>query len=171
MEPLLHVIIPLIILIALYPKINKKLAIALLPLTLIIDFDFLLPVTHRFFFHNIFFIILVSLIIYLAVNKQATLIGLYYLLSHLILDIQKPGIAFLYPIIQKTVYIQTEIIDSVFNWSFKIGTMSVNEYLQNETTLHSYYLTTQATQFFLILLISILLLLILKKIKNHNVSN
>ena len=157
MEPLIHIIIPPLILMALFPKLNKKLILALFPFTFLMDFDFFLPLTHRFGFHNLFFVLLAVVITYIIINKKAALITAFYTLSHLFFDLQKPGVAFLYPLIKKTVYISTTIIDSPFNLSLKIGTMNINQYITESVTYSSNYLTTTATIFILTIIICIIL--------------
>lgn len=166
MEPLLHLIIPPLILLALFPKLNKTLIIALSPFTFLMDLDFLFNVTHRFFLHNIFFVIIATLITYLIINKQASLITLFYTLSHLILDLQRPGVAFLYPLIQKSYYISTTIIDSPFNIKIKIGSLNIQQYLTDTTNLHSYFLTTTATQLLLLILLTVILFGIMYQTKH-----
>ena len=59
----MHFLIPLLILLVAFPKINKKLAVGLALLTLFPDIDFIIDFTHRFLFHNIFFPIILSSII------------------------------------------------------------------------------------------------------------
>ena len=171
MEPLIHLILPPLTLLALYPKINKKLLITLIPFTFLMDFDLFIPCPHRFLFHNLLFVIISTILILILINKKAALITAYYTIAHLILDLQKPGVAFLYPFIKKSFYISTKIIDSPFNWQFNWGTMSLDQYLKESITYHSHYLTTAGTQLILIIFISLLLITAIKKLKNHNAPN
>ena len=104
MEPIMHFIIPLLMLLALFPKIDKKLTISLAFLVFIPDLDFFIDFTHRFLFHNIFFTTGLSLLIYLLTkNLKVFLISLYYLTSHLILDLTVGSVALFYPLYQRLI--------------------------------------------------------------------
>jgi len=112
-EPILHLVIPILFLLAFKPKIGKKLIFGLAILTILPDFDFIIG--HRSLFHNVFFVLIVSFIVYLMFrfvinkgniekgteNKNAFYLSLYYLFFHLFLDMSKPGIPFFYPISNK----------------------------------------------------------------------
>ena len=93
MEPIVHILIPLVFLLLVFPKLDKKYVFYLLPLTFIIDLDTYIPGTHRYLFHNLLFVILISTIVYFAWDKRAYLVSLFYLGSHLILDLGEPGVA------------------------------------------------------------------------------
>ena len=104
MEPILHVLIPLLILLALFPKLDKRLVISLSLLVFLPDIDFFIPSLHRILFHNIFFASITSLIIYLiSQNLKAFYISLYYLTTHLILDLTFGGVAIFYPLYKKLI--------------------------------------------------------------------
>jgi len=116
MEPILHIIIPLLILLALFPKLDKKLVIGLSLLAILPDFDSLLPLIHRVHLHNIFFAVIIPSTIYLFYrNIKVFLISLYYLLSHLILDLTFGGVAIFYPLYQKLIEITISLNT---NWLF-----------------------------------------------------
>lgn len=104
MEPLVHLIIPVIILIAFFPKLKKEI-IFLAPITLIPDLDILFG--KRTIFHNILFSLFLVLVVFLVsrivfekdkkYSKILALITLFFVLTHLLLDIWGPGIALFYP--------------------------------------------------------------------------
>lgn len=113
MEPIIHVLIPMLTLLSFMPNIDKKLILVLMPLTVLPDFDLLFG-KHRYFFHNIFFVIFVTAVIYLISNRKnilgfknllPSLIALFFLTSHLILDFGGPGVAILYPVYRKLIKI------------------------------------------------------------------
>ena len=95
MEPIVHAIIPLLFLLAIFPNLEKK-YLLLLPLVWIIDLDSYFGF-HRFYLHNIFFILAIATILYFAWNLKASYIALFFGLSHLILDLAFPGVALFYP--------------------------------------------------------------------------
>lgn len=117
----MHFIIPLLILLALFPKIDKRLAIGLAVLVFIPDMDFFIDATHRFLFHNIFFTTGLSLLIYLfSKNLKIFLISLFYLTSHLILDLTVGSVALFYPIYQRLIDISISLNSKwIFDLSIK----------------------------------------------------
>jgi len=149
MEPWVHIIIPVIFLLAIFPKLDKKYLFYLLPLTFIIDLDTYIPGTHRYLFHNLLFVILITTIVYFAWDKRAYFVSLFYLGSHLILDLGEPGVAFFYPLVQKTYYLVAEITYYA-GWDLNlwIGSMSITEL---PTDYVAYYFTTYAALFMLLL--------------------
>ena len=115
MEPIVHLIIPTLVLIAFFPKLRNEI-IYLVPTSILPDLDFFIQ--KRVFFHNIFFVIITTLLVYTVANlvfsekktgvksrartaKTLSLITLFFLSSHLLLDLWGPGIAILYPISNK----------------------------------------------------------------------
>ena len=122
MEPLVHILLPALILLAFLPKYKKEVLLfslfAILP-----DFDTYIPFYHRTIFHNIFFILASVIIVYILLNKFKAILAGYYLLSHLILDIGYPGAAFLYPLYKKfiafSIAITTEASKGIYNLKFK----------------------------------------------------
>lgn len=126
MEPIVHAIIPLLFLLAFFPDLDKK-YLLLLPIVWIIDLDSYIG-AHRFWFHNLFFILIFSFLLWWLWDKKAFFITLFFGLSHIILDLTMPGTAFLYPLIQKTFYLSINI--SLFPFSYNLGfnSLSLNEY-------------------------------------------
>jgi membrane-bound metal-dependent hydrolase YbcI (DUF457 family) len=108
MEPLVHVLIPLLFLMAIFPKLDKKYVFWLLPLTFLMDFDLFLP-GHRWMFHNLLFLFVVAFIVWFVWDKRAWFVSLFYLGSHLILDLGDPGVAFFYPFFERTFYLASEL--------------------------------------------------------------
>ncbi len=100
MDTFAHITIPLLILLAL--RINTRKALLMLPLAVIPDLDLFFR-QHRLLFHNVFFIIVIPLIVVIYMHKYKpkyydyAWIGLFYLASHLILDLSE-GIALFYPL-------------------------------------------------------------------------
>ncbi len=129
MEPFVHALIPLAFLLALFPNLDKKYVLSLVPIVWIIDLDSFIGV-HRFTFHNIFFVLALALIAYLIwKNRIAFWVALYYGMSHLILDLSMPGPAWLYPLVQKTFYLDVSI-QKATSWMFNIdtGSLTMGEY-------------------------------------------
>ena len=111
MEPIFHLLIPPLLLMAFFPKINKKLILILSPLTFIMDFDSLIPGYHRIIFHNFLFVIILTLIIWFSLGKIPGLISLYYLSSHIIFDMRDWGVALFYPIYKKFIFVTANILN------------------------------------------------------------
>ena len=103
MYPLIHYIIPTLLLLFLF-KSDKKLVFFLTPLTLLSDLDYFTNL-HRLLLHNIFFIILVSCLSYLFLKKlfkienkkEVFFVIIFLLVSHLVLDFDNYGVGLLYP--------------------------------------------------------------------------
>lgn len=131
MEPLVHVLLPLLFLLVFFPKLEKKYVFGLLFLTILIDFDFLLGHSHRYLFHNIFFVVLISLFVYVLWDKKAFFVSLYYLFSHLLIDIYHQGpVALLWPIYKKFFILTLEVLYlGGFNlqYKFNVITKSLSE--------------------------------------------
>jgi len=160
MEPIFHLLMPPLLLMAIFPKLNKKLILALLPLTFIMDFDIFIPGMHRFLFHNVFFAAIVTIIIYLSLGKIPGLVSLYYLVSHLIFDIGKWGYALFYPFYDKFIYLETKILgDGFFDFNFAIKTIEITK--QQVIEAQHYYFTELG---FMVLFLFVVLL-IARKIK------
>lgn len=155
MEPIIHYLIPIVFLLLLFPKTNKKLAFSLAALVWIIDLDFFTPF-HRQLTHNLFFLIIMSAIFYFTINKKAMYLSAYFIGSHLILDSTYPGNALFWPLYSKAFYITTEIT-SKFLLNFKLGITDLA--LREPTT--SYYLATEG-----LLFLALIGILLLAKYKN-----
>jgi len=153
----MHFLIPLLILLVLYPRIDKRLAIGLAFLAIVPDFDFIINFSHRYLFHNIFFVIILSLIIYFfSKNLKVYLISLYYLTSHLILDLTKGAIALFWPIYQRLIEINISLNT---NWflEFNIRTYPLKTIEEYMTSRPTYFLTKIGL---LVLFILIMMLII-----------
>ncbi len=100
MDTFAHITIPLLILLAL--RVNTRKALIMLPLAVVPDLDLFFR-QHRLLFHNMFFAIVIPLLIVIYIRKYKpkyldyAWIGLFYLASHLILDLSV-GTALLYPL-------------------------------------------------------------------------
>ena len=129
MEPFVHALIPLAFLLALFPNVDKKYVFTLLPIVWIIDLDSFIGI-HRYTFHNLTFVLIVAVIAYLLwKNRTAFWVALYYGLSHLILDLSKPGPAWLYPFVQKTFYLDVSIQKgATWMFNFTTGSLSIDQY-------------------------------------------
>jgi len=161
MEPIMHFLIPLLILLVVYPKVNKKLAIPLALLALTPDLDFFIDFTHRFLFHSIFFPIIISLTIYfLSKNLQIALISFYYLISHLVLDMATGAIALFWPLYQRLIEIDISL-NSWWQFVFSIKTYPMEKVKEHMIAYPSYFFTREGI--IVILFLAIMLLIIHKK--------
>ncbi len=124
-EPVLHFILPIVILLAFKPNIDKKLVFGLSILTIAPDFDFIIG--HRVL-HNIFFVFFLSILVYFLFrflinlgsvrkekeNKNSFYLSLYYLFFHMLLDMGRPGIPFFYPLSDRLFGIDFNLITRSF---------------------------------------------------------
>jgi len=114
MEPIVHFLIPLLILLAFKPNLNKKLVFALSIIAIAPDFDYVFG--HRTIFHTLLFAFIFSFLVYLVFrfiinykknkeieNKNAFYLSIYYTFFHLLLDIGDPGLPLLYPFFDKLI--------------------------------------------------------------------
>jgi len=113
MDPVTHALIPALILLAL--NTNSKKVFSLLPLAIFPDLDSFFGLwAHRVVFHNFLFVLLIPLAFFLYVRKyypkklEYIYIGWFFLISHLILDLQG-GFSFFWPISRKAPYISPEL--------------------------------------------------------------
>lgn len=129
MEPFVHALIPLAFLLALFPNMDKKYVFYLVPIVWIIDLDTFIGF-HRFTFHNLSFILVLAGIAYIIFkNRTAFWVACYYGISHLILDLAMPGVAFFYPWYQKTLYLDFSLTRAT-QWIIDVsaGTLSMNQF-------------------------------------------
>lgn len=86
MQELFHIIIPAALLLAVFPKTDKRLLLMLLPLAVLPDIDFVAG--HRGLGHSLVFLFATLAAVYLLSrrNKDATLISAFFLASHFLLD-------------------------------------------------------------------------------------
>jgi hypothetical protein len=95
-EPIVHYLVPTLILLAFLPQIDRKLILKLSPLAIIPDFDFLIG--HLYLFHNLIFAVGIPALLHIySKNRQTSLLAFYFLGSHLLLDAFGPGVGFFYP--------------------------------------------------------------------------
>lgn len=158
MEPILHLIIPILFLISFFPKIEKKLIFGLAIFTILPDFDIIIPSMHRFLFHNIFFVLITALIMFFVFGRLYASISLFFLSSHLIMDFTYNGLGLFYPFYKRLIALDVGIIKNLstnsFDFIFGLKTNSLGKII--ETTQH-HYLTTEG---FLILILAVILLII-----------
>jgi hypothetical protein len=161
MEVIIHYIIPLLFLLAFFPKINKKKAAIFALIAVAIDLDFFVREYHRAIFYNIFFIIIFCFIIYKLVDKEGMYLSLYYIFSHLLFDLGKPGIALFYPLIKKTFYFNFDIleINNIPKFIIDYGTINIPGKIVEKP---SYYLNNQG----MLMILLVLVLFIIKYRKN-----
>jgi len=120
MEPLFHIIIPTLLLLVFFPKLDKKMILMLSPFSIITDLSHFIPGTHRVVFYNIFFLTLILLIVFIMAGKLPTLIAGYFLVSHYLLDLGEPGIAFFWPLTNNLYYLKFQILEKLGQWSTNI---------------------------------------------------
>ncbi len=117
----MHALFPMLFLLAFFPKLNKKYIFFLLPLVWLIDMDTYIGGTHRYLFHNLLAVILIASVIYFLWDKRAAFVALFYTGCHLLFDLASPGVAFFYPLVQRTYYISANLIREQGNWIWDIG--------------------------------------------------
>lgn len=157
MEPLVHILLPALILLAFLPKYKKEVLLfslfAILP-----DFDTYIPHSHRIIFHNLLFISIIVLIVYIISNKFNAILSGYYLLSHLILDIEYPGTAFLYPFYKYFIAFKIKIITIAGNLipQFKFD-MIITSVIESVNFTESTYLGNISFMFLILIILAILI--------------
>lgn len=124
MEPLMHWIIPTAVILAVFPKLNRKTVLLLSPLVFVPDLDYFIPGMHRVLTSNLFFAAILVFIIYKLFGKSESYIGGYFLLSHLLLDLGFPGTALFWPLVDKLYYVTFNIHKNA-GWVFDIGAGSM----------------------------------------------
>ncbi len=128
MEPILHWIIPTAILLAVFPRLDRKMVLLLSPLTWIPDIDAFIPGMHRILFYNVFFVVVAFLILYKFLGKTNAFIGLYFLASHILLDLSYPGVALLWPFVKNYYYFNVNINSNAgFIIDLNPGILSIEE--------------------------------------------
>jgi len=177
-EPILHFIIPVIILLAFKPNVDRKLVFGLAILTIVSDFDYFIG--HRSLFHNIFFVLIFSFIIYLMFkyivnkdivgkkieNKNAFYISLYYIFFHLLLDISRPGIPFLYPFTNKLFTFNFNInLAQVAEKTSRVGSLAAKSYVATQPIIEATkdQIVPLVTNFGFVLLVVVLLFFLFEK--------
>ena len=128
-EPIIHLIIPLLILLVICDKDKHMLIFALSPIAIIPDIDILYD--HRGLLHNIFIpigILVFSKFLSEKWKPTLTIISVYFI-SHIILDVFNGGVGILYPLYNMLFVVKTEILltkdthilYNVFDWGFENG--------------------------------------------------
>jgi hypothetical protein len=167
MEPVFHYLIPVLFLLAVFPKFCKSFGykkIFLLGLLGVLpDFDVFTSM-HRFLFHNIFFVILGGLVIYYLAGKIYGLLSFYFLGSHLLFDLNRFGVGLFWPFYKKFMGFEIglvhykgdgfKLIIDFFTESLKVG----------EGAVESWYLHPMGT-------LVLILFLILIVVKFYSPSN
>ena len=153
----MHFIIPLLILLVAFPKIDKRIVVGLAFLALVPDLDFFINFTHRFLFHNLFFPVVLSSVIYLLTkNMQIFLISFYYLTSHIILDLTVGAVALFWPFYQRLIEVVITF-DSRWKFIFDINTYSLKAVEDHMIKYPSYFFTQEGI---LVILLFVILLVI-----------
>ncbi len=110
MDPVLHLALPLLFLLAL--RVDARKAVLLAPLAVFPDFDAVFDL-HRAAFHNFIFTLILplGLIAYSKWKRPEwltwALVAQFYLASHIVLDLA--GVSFLWPIVKDQIYFDPEI--------------------------------------------------------------
>lgn len=120
MDPVLHLLLPLLLVVAV--GIDKRKALLLAPFTILPDLDVLFGL-HREALHSFLFILVfpAALIVYSRLKRPEWLLGaylaLFYLASHIVLD--HSGVAFLWPFVKEGFYLDIDVTLTVRpEWSF-----------------------------------------------------
>lgn len=110
MDPVMHLLLPLLFLLAV--RVDAKTAILFAPLAILPDFDALFGL-HRALFHSFIPILVLPLafVLYSKFRRPEWMLGsvvaLFYLSSHVVLDLG--GVAFFWPLVQEQFYFQPEV--------------------------------------------------------------
>ena len=110
MDPVMHLLLPVLLLLAL--RVETKAVILLAPLTILPDFDAAFEL-HRAVFHSFIPVIVlpVALILYAKVKRPEwmlwALIVQFYLASHVLLDLG--GVSFMWPFTTDMLYFDPEL--------------------------------------------------------------
>jgi len=160
MEPLVHLIIPPLVLLAFIPKL-RKLIFSLLIFSVIMDLDVFIPgAFHRILFHNLLFVLIVVLIIYFIFGGIHSIISGYYLISHLILDLGAPGFSIFWPFYKNLVGIETVLLKTTTGvWTEKFGLVITPLSEFTNKINYSTYLSTTGTILAILVCLGIILYL------------
>ncbi len=110
MDPVMHLMLPLLLLLAL--RLDTKTVVLLAPLAIVPDFDAAFNL-HRAVFHSFIPIVVlpVGLILYSKLRRPEWMLGsllaFFYLASHVVLDLG--GVAFAWPFTSDMLYFDPEI--------------------------------------------------------------
>ena len=107
-----HYLIAALVGLGVFGKQDWKKILAFSLFAILPDLDFAFGL-HRMLFHNVFFAVIIGLLVFAVLKKfkveKALKYGAFAFLgvfSHLLLDLGKPGLALLYPVFQKGVYFE-----------------------------------------------------------------
>ena len=138
MDPVMHLLLPLLILLAL--RVETRPVILLAPLTILPDFDAFFSL-HRAVFHSFIPVLVlpIGLILYSKFKRPewmlSALIVQFYLASHVALDLA--GVAFLWPFTTDIFYIDPELRFNMqgglnFVWHFDAGIRDYQEMAETD---------------------------------------
>lgn len=119
-----HIIVPLLALLIVGRKEDKKYILLLLPLAILPDFDSFVA-QHRALLHNIFLPVL-FLLFGLVIKQKRTIfiIAAVYLASHVFMDMFGGGVVLFYPLYNKMAFVDASLSLSMSNeliWVFDYG--------------------------------------------------
>lgn len=138
MDPVMHLLLPLLMLLAL--RIETRPVILLAPLTILPDFDAFFGL-HRAVFHSFIPVLVlpIGLMLYARLRRPewmlSALIVQFYLASHIALDLG--GVAFLWPFTTDMFYIDPELKFNMqgginFEWHFDAGIRDYQEMAETD---------------------------------------
>ena len=138
MDPVMHLLLPLLMLLAL--RIETRAVILLAPLTILPDFDAFFGL-HRAVFHSFIpvLVIPIMLILYSRFKRPEwmlpALVVQFYMVSHVALDLG--GVAFLWPFTTDMFYIDPELKFNMqgglnFEWHFEAGIRDYQEMVETD---------------------------------------
>jgi hypothetical protein len=138
MDPVMHILLPLLILLAL--RIDTRKALLFAPLAILPDFDAFLGL-HRVVFHSFIPVLVVpmGLILYSKFKRPEWMLGAllvqFYLASHVALDLG--GVSFFWPFTKEMFYMDPELGFNMqgglnFDWHFRIGFMDYREMAETD---------------------------------------
>lgn len=133
MDPVMHLLLPLLILLAL--RIDTRSVLLFAPLAILPDFDAFLGL-HRVVFHSFIPVVVlpIGLILYSKYKKPEWMLGAllvqFYMASHVALDLG--GVSFFWPVTKEMFYMDPELRFNMqgglnFDWHFRIGFTSYKE--------------------------------------------
>ncbi len=120
----IHIIVPLLALLIVGRKEDKKYILLLLPLAIVPDFDSFVD-QHRALLHNIFLPMLLLLFGMIIKQKRAIfIIAAVYLASHVFMDMFGGGVVLFYPFYNRMAFVDASLGLSTSNeliWVFDYG--------------------------------------------------
>ncbi|MEM0344267.1 MAG: hypothetical protein QXT42_06970 [Thermoplasmata archaeon] len=133
MDPVLHLLLPLLLLLAL--RVDTRLSVMLAPIAVLPDFDAAFGL-HRAAFHSFIPVVVVpvGLILYAKYRRPEwmlpALLVLFYMASHVVLDLG--GVAFLWPLTTDMFYFDPQLRFNLqgginFEWHLDMG---IREYVK-----------------------------------------